>query len=107
MPVYRRRPWCRRGPADRVLYDALDVLVVVGGVLLVARAEVEDPTPPPPVTQAASEDLPTSEPAHEDELVRLRDVEGLAVHLLFELYVLSEPFRYRMPWRHDPEPLGI
>src|SRR5215207_3161895 len=93
MPVYRRRPRCRCGPADGVLDDALDVPIVVGGVLLVAWTEVEDPTLPPPVTQAAPEDLPTSEPAHEDELVRLRYVEGLAVHLLFELYVLTEPLR--------------
>src|ERR687890_1001040 len=107
MPVYRRRPWCRRGPVDGVLDDALDVLIVVGGVLLVAWTEVEDPTPPPPVTQAAPEDLPTSEPAHEDELVRLRYVEGLPVHLLFELYVLPAPLRYGMPWRDDPEPLYI
>src|ERR671926_83697 len=107
MSVYRRGPRCRRGPADGVLDDALDVLIVVGGVLLVARTEVEDPTPPPPVTQAAPEDLPTSEPAHEDELVRLRYVEWLAVHLLFELDVLTEPLRYGMPWRDDPEPLGV
>src|SRR5215217_8412106 len=80
--VDRCRPWCGRGPADGVLDDALDVLIVVGGVLLMARTEVEDPTPSPPVTQAAPEDLPTSEPAHEDELVRLRHVEGLTVHLL-------------------------
>src|ERR671913_2151224 len=99
MPVYRRRPRCRRGPADGVLDDALNVLVVVGGVLLVTRAEVEDPTPTPPVTQAAPEDLPTPEPAHEHELVRLRHVEGLAVHLLLELYVLPESLRYGVPWR--------
>src|SRR5919205_821112 len=79
MPVYRRRPRCRCGPADGVLDDALDVLIVVGGVLLVAGAEVEDPTPPPPVTQAAPEDFPPTEPAHEDEFVRLRHVERLAV----------------------------
>src|SRR5918994_2143802 len=107
MPVYRCRPWCRRSPADGVLDDALDVLVVVGGVLLVAGAEVEDPTPPPPVTQAAPEDLPTSEPAHEDELVRLRDVEGLAVHLLLELYVLPYSLRYGVARRYHPEPLRV
>src|SRR5215217_4795430 len=107
MSVYRRRSRCRCGPADGVLDDALDVLVVVGGVLLVARAKIEDPTPPSPVTQAAPEDLPTPEPAYEDELVRLRDVEGLAVHLLLELYVLPDPLRYGMPWRDHPESLGV
>src|SRR5215216_724677 len=105
--VDRCRPWCRRGPADGVLDDALDVLIVVRRVLLVTGAEVEDPTPPPPVTQAAPEDLPPSEPAHEDELVRLRDVEGLAVHLLFELYVFADSLRYGMPRRDYPEPLRV
>src|SRR5215208_6930832 len=107
MPVYRRRPGCWCGPADGVLDDALDVLIVVGGVLLVAWTEVEDPTPPPPVTQAAPEDLPTTEPAHEDELVRLRHVEGLAVHLLFELNVLPESLGYGMPRCDDPKPLRV
>src|SRR5215218_2814982 len=80
---------------------------MIRGVLLVAGAAVEDPTAPPPVTQAAPEDFSPAEPANEDELVGLRHVEGLAVHLLFELYVLAESLRYGMPRRDDPEPLGI
>src|ERR671911_1332964 len=107
VPVDWCRPWRRRGPADGVLDDALDVLVVVRGILLVAGTEVEDPTPPPPVTQTAPEDFPPSEPAHEDELVRLRNVEGLAVHLLFELYILADTLGYGMPRRDYPEPLGV
>ena len=47
------------------------------------------------------------EPAHEHELVRLRHVEGLTVHLLFELYVLPESFRYGMSWRDNPESLDV
>ena len=72
-----------------------------------AWAEVEDPTPPPPVTKTAPEDLPTPEPADEDELVWLRHVEGLAVHFLFQLYVLPESLGYGMSWRDDPDVQGF
>src|SRR5215212_4023005 len=100
-------PRRRRGPVDGVADDALHVGVVVGRVLLVTRAEVEDPTPPPPVTEPAPEDLAPTEMAHEDELVGLRHVEGLSVHLFAELYILSETFGYGMARCHHPEALRI
>src|SRR5918995_67084 len=100
-------PRRRCGPADGVPDDTLHVGVVVGRVLLVARAEVEDPAPPPSVTEPAPEDLAPTEMAHEDELVGLRHVEGLPIHLLTELYVLPETFGYGMAWGHDPEALRI
>src|SRR5215213_2029117 len=107
MPVDGDRPRRWRSPADSVPDDELHIGVVVGGVLLVARAEVEDPTPPSPVAEPAPEDLPPAEPAHEDELVRLGHVEGLPVHLLFEFYKLAEPFCYWMARRNHPEALRV
>src|SRR5829696_7636737 len=105
--VNGRGPRRRRGPADGVPDNALHVGVVVGRVLLVAGAEVEDPAPPPPVAEPAPEDLSPAEMAHEDELVGLRHVEGLPIHLFTELYVLPEPFGYGMAWCHHPETLRI
>src|SRR5437773_11743906 len=62
------------GPAGGVGDDAEDVLVVVGGIGLVAGAEVEDLAPPAVVAAAAAEDLAAREPADEDEVVRRGDV---------------------------------
>src|SRR5215212_6481001 len=100
-------PRRRRGPVDGVADDALHVGVVVGRVLLVTRAEVEDPTPPPPVAESAPEDLAPTEVAHEDELVGLWHVEGLSVHLLLELDVFPESFGYGMARSDDPETLLV
>src|SRR3712207_5951375 len=105
--LFRSGAGCGGGPADGVPHDALHVRVVVGGVLLVAGPEVEDPAEPAPVAEPAPENLAPAEPADEDELVRLGHVEVLAVHLLFQLYVLPDALRYRVAGRHHPQPLGV
>ena len=79
-PARRRPP--RAPPSDRVGEHPPDVGVVVDRVLLVAGAEVEDPPRPRAEAAAAAEHLAARERADEDQLVGLRDVEGLAVHLL-------------------------
>ena len=72
----------RRGPQDRVGQHAPHVGMVVDGVVLVARAEVEDAPRAAVEAAAAAEHLAAGEGGDEDELVRRRDVEVLAVHLL-------------------------
>ncbi len=47
-----------------------------------AGAEVENPARPAPPGGAGAEHFAAGEPADEDQLVRRRDAEGLAVHLL-------------------------
>src|SRR3954468_19613148 len=56
--------------------------MVVDRVVLVARAEVEDPPGAAPEAAAAAEDLPAGERADENKPARAGDVEGLAVHLV-------------------------
>src|SRR3954465_9151251 len=72
----------RRRPAHGVADHLLDERLMVGRIGLVAGAEVEDPALAAPEAAAAAEDLPALKPAHEYQLVRGRDVEMLAVHLL-------------------------
>src|SRR5215207_4999110 len=67
----------RRGPLHAVADHVQHVLVVVGRVGLVAGAEVEDLAAAAEVAAAAAENLAAGEPTHEDQLVRLRDVEEL------------------------------
>src|SRR4051812_32989474 len=72
--------WCT--PRDGVGEDPPDVGMVVDGVVLVARAEVDDLPVAPPEGAAAAKDLSAREGADEHQLVGCRDVEVLAVHLL-------------------------
>src|SRR6185312_14972354 len=72
-----------RGPADGVGDDASDIGMKVRGVGLVARPEVEDPAPTTRVAAPAAEHFATGEPTDQHEPIRRRDVEELAVHLLF------------------------
>src|SRR5687767_11771327 len=69
-------------PGDAVRDYSANVGVVVHGVILVTRREEEDLAVAPPERAAAAEHLATGEGGDEDQLVRGRDVEGLAVHLL-------------------------
>ena len=69
-------------PGDAVRDHPAHVGVVVHGVVLVARREEEDLAVSPPERAAAAEHLATGEGRDEDQLVRGRDVERLAVHLL-------------------------
>ena len=74
---------------------------------LVARPEVDDPAATAPVRAAAAEHLAALEPAHEDQLVRGRDVEVLAVHLLLRQDEgLAEALGDRMRRVHDPQALA-
>src|ERR1700734_3413391 len=70
------------GPADSVGDHPAYYGVVVDGVILVSGAEVEDPPGAPVEAASGPEYLSAGEARDEDELVRLRDVEELAVHLL-------------------------
>src|SRR5690349_2417741 len=69
--------WCT--PRDGVGEDPPDVGMVVDGVVLVARAEVDDLPVAPPEGAPAAEDLTAGEGADEHQLVGRRDVEVLAV----------------------------
>ena len=57
----RRGRRCRGRPLDRVGDHAPDVGTVVDGVVLIARAEVEDPAQPAPEAAAAAEHLAAGE----------------------------------------------
>src|SRR5439155_1389115 len=75
----------RRGaaaPGHAVGDRALDLRLVVDRVLLVAGAEVRDASCPAVVAATAAKDLPALERADENQLIRSRDVEELAVHLV-------------------------
>ena len=55
--------------------------MVVDGIVLVSRSEIEDVTPPPLETTTATEDLSALKPADEYESVRFRDVKGFTIGL--------------------------
>src|SRR6478736_2131007 len=71
-----------RSPPHAVGQDPLDLWMVVHRVLLVARAEVEDAALSAREGDAGTEHLSAGKGADEDQVVRVRDVEQFAVHLL-------------------------
>ena len=87
----RSRTAVRSRPVNGVLYDARDVLTPECRIFLVSGTEIEYLPEPAVIAAAAPEHLPAGEPAYEDEVVRLRYPEALAVgFLLFELDVFGQ-----------------
>jgi hypothetical protein len=81
---------------------------VVRRVLLVAGAEVEHPALAAAVAAAGAEHLAAGERADEDQLVRLRDVEQLAVHLLaLDHQRVRDALGDRVTGGHRPEQLAV
>ena len=81
---------------------------MVHRVLQVARAEVEDPPRAAEVAAAPAKDLAALERAYEHELVRRRDVEELAVHLLVgDDDGLGHPGGDRMRGADRPDELAL
>ena len=82
--------------------------MVVDGVLLVARGEVEDLALAAPPAAAGAEHLAAGEGGDEDQLVGGRDVEELPVHLLL---VDEDGLRYaagdRVGRGHGPDQLDL
>src|SRR5687768_9921603 len=70
------------GPVRGVADDAEDRRVVVGGMRLVAGAEVDDAAVTAPPRAEGAEHLAALEPGDHERLVGGGDVEPLAVHLL-------------------------
>ncbi len=70
------------GPADAVADHALYLRVVIDGVGLVPRLEVEDLAVAAAPDGARSEHLAALKPADEQQLIGLGDPEGLAIGLL-------------------------
>src|SRR6266540_3329488 len=98
----------RSGPADRVGDDLLDLRLVVCRVLLVTRPEVEHPALAAAVAAAGPEHLAAGERAHEHQLVRLRDVEQLAVHLLaLDHQRMRDALGDRVAGGNRPEQLAV
>jgi hypothetical protein len=98
----------RSGPAHGISYHFPDIGVVERRITLVAGSEVENLSRSPGVAAARSKDLAVGEPRQEYELLRRRNVEKLAVHLLpLELDVAIESCRDRMRWRDDPDALDL
>ena len=81
---------------------------MVGRVRLVTRLEVDDaPEPPGPGAQAP-EHLAAREPADHEQLVGLRDVERLAVHLLLgQLMVCADAGQHGVVGPQVPQPLVL
>src|SRR5882757_1177703 len=73
----------RSCPPHAVGDDPAHVLVMVGRVVLVPRTEVEDLAVTSAERASAAEHLAAAEGAEEDQLVGDRNVEELAVHLVF------------------------
>ena len=69
------------GPADCVLEDLTDLGNVVGALGLVTGLEVEDLAEAAGPGAAGAEDFAACEPADEDQIIGLGNVEVLAVHL--------------------------
>lgn len=97
VPEGRSRTAVRSRPVDGVLYDTRDILPPECRVFLVSGAEIEYFAEPAVIAASAPEHLPAGEPAYEDEVVRLRYPEALAVgFFLFELDVFGQPPRDRV-----------
>ena len=78
--------------------------MVVGGACLVAWAEIEDPSGPASERATRAEHLASGEPTDQDQFVRRRDVEVLAVHLLMrQLEVLADAGGDGVSGRDHPE----
>ena len=69
-------------PSYSVLYYLLNVLVLEGLVGLVTGLEVENSAVSARKGATASEYLAAVEPAHEDDILGIGNIKGLAVHLL-------------------------
>src|SRR5690349_18152133 len=94
----------RHGVCDHALYLGLKV----NRVLLVPRAEVKDAPSAAVEAAAAAKHLAALERADEDELVRRRDVEELAVHLLVgDDEGLRDTRSDRMVWADGPDDLAL
>ena len=94
----------RSRPVNGVLYDARDVLTPECRVFLVSGAEIEYLSEPAVIAAAAPENLSAGEPAYEDEIVRLRYLEALAVgFFLFELDVFGQTPRDRVGQLYYPD----
>ena len=78
----RQRPTIPVSPVDAVGDHTPDDRVVIDGVLLVARAEVEHAAGASIKTAPGAENLAAGEARNEHQLVGLRDVEEFPVHLL-------------------------
>src|SRR6478735_8061038 len=97
-----------RGPFRGVGDHPADFRIEIGRVRFVSRPKVEDLARAALVAASAAEYLAPLEPGNEDERLRLRNIEMLAVHLLFfHLDVLADPLDNRMAGRNDPEPLFL
>src|SRR6056297_2645873 len=98
----------RRGPADGVVEHRLDVLAVIDGVGLVARSEVEELPAAPAVATARAEHLTALEPRGEDEAVRFRNAERLAVGLgRLDDDRVAQAVDDGVAGVRDPEPLAL
>ncbi len=90
-------------PANRVPEDELDLRVMIGGVSLVARAEVENFPISAAVTDPRAKDFTALEAGNEDLLFRGRIAERLPMHFLFsELDELVDAARDRVAEGYTP-----
>ena len=104
VPEGRSRTAGRSRPVDGVLYDTRDILPPECRVFLVSGAEIEYLPEPAVIAATAPENLSAGEPAYEDEVIRLRYPEALAVgFFLFELDVFGQPPRDRVGRLYYPD----
>src|SRR5690606_5019588 len=99
-------PTGRRRPAPGVGNHAQDVRVVIDRVGFVTGTGVEDLAPPTVKTTTAAKNLAALKPADQDKLIRLWNVEMLAVDLgLGYFEPLGNPGGDRMGGSDDPDAL--
>ena len=97
-----------RCPAASVGQDAQDVRVVIRGVRLVARLEIQHPTQAAVPGAHAPEHLAAREPADHQQLIRVGDVEPFAVHLLLgQLDVVGDACHHGVVGSQVPESLVL
>ena len=78
-------------PMYSVLDNRADVFVIEASASLVAGLEVEHLSNASVEYASGAEDVALLKPGVEDQLVGLRDTEGLAVHLLKQLEAGGKP----------------
>ena len=110
MPVFQDAAICvfLLRPADAVRDHLMHDLVVIDRVGLVAGAEEENAPAPALEGAAAAEHLATGIPGDEHKLVRLRNIEGLAVHFRgIDLEIGRQSLGDRMRGIDDPDAFEV
>ena len=94
-------------PMHRVLYYGADVFIIEASASLVTGLEVEYLSNSAVEYATGTENVALLKPGVEDQLVGLRNTEGLAVHLLKELEANGKSLCNRVLRHYVPNDLSL